>query len=310
MDPTKFNDFTEFPGRALADGDGGCEEGTSQPAARGNAMITTPGTYAVSVGIADIHRSPDPTSELVTQALLNTPARAEEIDGEWTHVSLPDYTGWIGTNQLEEPVGSCTPLSLIAVVTSTHTPLYVHKKGDDILEMAYLSSALPLLDTTSAERVQVALPGEQTAWLQRSQVAVRQQGEIYPQQPLRTITDYARAFLNRPYLWGGTSWEGIDCSGLVQLCYRMGGYILPRDADQQHAFLAYGVKREDMQEGDLIFFGSTKITHVAMALNKQEYIHAEGQNYNYVVINSFDPAADNYNQLLDGIVLAVKRVVL
>jgi hypothetical protein len=176
--------------------------------------------------------------------------------------------------------------------------------------MAYLSSALPLLDTTSAKRVRVALPANRTAWLQRCQVAVRRQGEIYPREPLCTITDYACAFLNRPYLWGGTSWEGIDCSGFVQLCYRMGGVSSSRDADQQYDFLAYSVKREDMQEGDLIFFGSTEITHVAMALNKQEYIHAEGQKYNCVVINSFDPAADNYYQRLDEIVRAVKRVAL
>ncbi len=282
-------------------------------------MTITPGTYAVSVGIADIHRSPDATSELVTQALLNTPARAGEIHEEWTYVILPDYAGWIRTNQLEEPVvkGFCKigetcrmPLSLMAVVTSTHTPLYAHKEGNDLLAMAYLSSALPLLDATSAERVQVALPADRTAWLPRGQVAVRRQGEIYPREPLCTITDYARALLNRPYLWGGTSWEGIDCSGLVQVCYRMGGYLLPRDADQQHDFLAYSVKREDIQEGDLIFFGSTEITHVAMALNKQEYIHAEGQKYNYVVINSFDPAAEHYYQRLDEIVWAVKRVAL
>jgi len=169
---------------------------------------------------------------------------------------------------------------------------------------------LPLLDTTHPERVQVALPGEQTAWLERGKVDIRQQESVYSLTSTRTITTYARAFLNRPYLWGGTSWEGIDCSGFVQLCYRMGGYIIPRDADQQHDFLSHCVKREDIQEGDLIFFGSEAITHVAMALNNQEYIHAEGQNYNHVVINSFDPTTEHYYPRLDEIVWAVKRVVI
>lgn len=280
--------------------------------------ITT-NTYAVSAGVADIRRYPDAESELVTQALLNTLAQAGEIDGGWTHIALSDYEGWIRTSELEEPVskGFCkigetcsTPLSVSAVVTSPYASLYAHMQGDDILHMAYLSTALPLLDTTHPERVQVALPGEQSAWLERSKVDIRQQENVYPQTSIRTITTYARAFLNRPYLWGGTSWEGVDCSGFVQLCYRMGGYIIPRDADQQHDFLSHGVKREDIQEGDLIFFGSEVITHVAMALNNQEYIHAEGQNYNHVVINSFDPTIEHYYPRLDEIVWAVKRVVV
>jgi cell wall-associated NlpC family hydrolase len=269
--------------------------------------------------VADIRRYPDAESELVTQALLNTLAQAGEIDGGWTHIALSDYEGWIRTSELEEPVsrGLCkigetcsTPLSLSAVVTSPYASLYAHMQGDDILHMAYLSTALPLLDTTHPERVQVALPGEQSAWLERSKVDIRQQENVYPQTSIRTITTYARAFLNRPYLWGGTSWEGVDCSGFVQLCYRMGGYIIPRDADQQHDFLSHCVKREDIQEGDLIFFGSEVITHVAMALNNQEYIHAEGQNYNHVVFNSFDPTTEHYYPRLDEIVWAVKRVVI
>lgn len=280
--------------------------------------ITT-NTYAISVGVADIRRYPDAEAELVTQALLNTLAQAGEVEGGWTHVALSDYEGWMRTSELEEPVarGFCkvgetcsTPLALSAVITSPYTPLYAHIQGGDILHMAYLSTALPLLDTTHPERVQVALPGEQTAWLERSKVDIRQQENVYPQTSIRTITTYARAFLNRPYLWGGTSWEGIDCSGFVQLCYRMGGYIIPRDADQQHDFLSCRVKREDIEEGDLIFFGSEAITHVAMALNNQEYIHAEGQNYNHVVINSFDPTTEHYYPRLDEIVWAVKRVVI
>lgn len=280
--------------------------------------ITT-NTYAISVGVADIRRYPDAEAELVTQALLNTLAQAGEVEGGWTHVALSDYEGWMRTSELEEPVarGFCkvgetcsTPLALSAVITSPYTPLYAHIQGGDILHMAYLSTALPLLDTTHPERVQVALPGEQTAWLERSKVDIRQQENVYPQTSIRTITTYARAFLNRPYLWGGTSWEGIDCSGFVQLCYRMGGYIIPRDADQQHDFLSCCIKREDIEEGDLIFFGSEAITHVAMALNNQEYIHAEGQNYNHVVINSFDPTTEHYYPRLDEIVWAVKRVVI
>ena len=84
--------------------------------------------------------------------------------------------------------------------------------------------------------------------------------------------------------------------------------MLPRDAAQQHDILLQRVTREELQEGDLIFFGRQQITHVAMALNSKEYIHAEGHNYNCVTINSFDPADAGYDQLLCEIVWDTRRV--
>lgn len=281
--------------------------------------MTITATLVVATGVADIRREPDPDSELVTQALLNVPVIPGETSGEWTHVRLSDYEGWIRTDQLEEPIvkGFCkvgeycgTELPLSAVVTVTHAPLYAGAEGDEIAGMAYLSTALPIQDVTQRRRLEVALPGDRLAWLDRDAFDVRKNTELYPPQPISAVTGCARAFLGRPYLWGGTGWEGIDCSGFVQLCYRMGGSILPRDADQQHDFLPRAVSRGEMREGDLIFFGRERITHVAMALNHKEYIHAEGQNYDHVVINSFDPADPRYYPRLDEIVLAIKRVVV
>jgi cell wall-associated NlpC family hydrolase len=275
-------------------------------------------TYAIAVGVADVHREPTPASELVTQALLNTPAQAGEISGDWTRVFLPDYEGWVHTDALAEPAvkgftkidAHCsTPLDLVAVVAVTYAPLYTDSAGEESIGTAYLSSMLPLLDTTSAERLQVALPGAQSAWLARGAVTIRRSGLAYPPAPISAVTTYARAFIGVPYLWGGTSWEGVDCSGFTQLCYRMGGYAIPRDADQQHDALAHTIDHTEMQEGDLIFFGHPAITHVAMALNEREYIHAEGQHFNRVVISSFDPADEHYYRRLAEIVYAIKRVV-
>jgi hypothetical protein len=276
-------------------------------------------TYVISVAVADVQRDPDPDSELVTQALMNAPAVWGETMGEWAHVTLTDYKGWVHAEELEEPVvrGFCkvgescgTPLHLVAVIRATRTPLYSYKKGDITSGCIYLSTMLPLLDITQAGRVQVALPGEREAWLSRAAINIRRQETAYPRASIEEVTSYARALLETPYLWGGTSCEGIDCSGFVQLCYRMGGYIIPRDAHQQHAVLEKRVERSHLQEGDLIFFGRQQITHVAMALNDHEYIHAEGQRYNRVTINSFVPADPHYDKRLDEIFWGAKRVVV
>ena len=274
--------------------------------------------YAIAVGIADVRRDPDAASELVTQALMNRPVKVERLDTEWTHVELSDYAGWVRSEDLAEPpikgftrIGEycATPLDLVAVVHETHTPLFTDLEGDELQDTLYFSSVLPLLDTTAPERVKVALPGEQEGWLARDAVVVRRGQDCYPHQAIDQIIEYAHAFEGVPYLWGGTSWWGIDCSGFVQLCYRMGGYTLPRDARQQYATLVQRVSPEQMRAGDLLFFGRDKITHVALALNGTEYIHAEGRDYNCVIINSLDPADARYNQRLAGVMQDIKRVI-
>lgn len=81
----------------------------------------------------------------------------------------------------------------------------------------------------------------------------------------------ARAFLGTPYLWGGTSGHGIDCSGFVQQVYRLNGVGLDRDADQQ---ALEGRAVDTPIAGDLLFFGSPAVTHVAMSLGGDDFIHA------------------------------------
>ena len=272
--------------------------------------------FIVAGSIVDIHRDPDPSSELVTQALMNTPVVMGEVSGDWTYVTLPDYCGWMPTNEIETSIvrgycegeGTCgVTLPYSIVVTAPYTKLYRHTDGAETLREVYLSTVLPYIDLAHRQRLRVALPGDAEGWLAREDIAVRSNAELFPQQELAVVTSYAKAFLGVPYLWGGTSWRGIDCSGLVQLCYRMGGYVLPRDADQQYEALSHDIKREDMQVGDLIFFGRKQITHVALALNQHEYIHAEGQHYNEVTMNSLDKAHPAYTDLANHI-WDIKRV--
>jgi cell wall-associated NlpC family hydrolase len=86
-------------------------------------------------------------------------------------------------------------------------------------------------------------------------------------------------YLNAPYLWGGRTIFGIDCSGLTQIIYKMAGYKLPRDAHQQAMIGRTIGKVEDSMSGDLSFFGNPDghITHTGMILENSQIIHSSGK---------------------------------
>lgn len=100
----------------------------------------------------------------------------------------------------------------------------------------------------------------------------------------KTLKEYALSFLNAPYLWGGRTIAGIDCSGYTQLIYRLMGHNIPRDAYQQAEIGEQVSFVSEANEGDLAFFDNKegRVTHVGIILatddpSRKEIIHASGK---------------------------------
>jgi hypothetical protein len=125
----------------------------------------------------------------------------------------------------------------------------------------------------------------------------------------------AKSMLGFPYLWGGTSAKGIDCSGFTKMVYLMNGYIIPRDASQQinaGEIVDKNLNFTNLEKGDLLFFGKKatsekkqRVTHVGIWLgnNKMEFIHSSGN----VHISSMDVSQTNYDEFNKNRYLGSRR---
>lgn len=221
-------------------------------------------------------KSPEPLAEQVSQGLLGMAVKVEEARDGWRYVRTPDgYAGWVEAAQLAPaPAGWEGPTVEIADLWANLRPLpdYRHAPAG----LATLGTRLP-----EAERkegwVGLCHPDGRQLWVEEWRVRGLAAGPL-PARPI-ALCRTARRFLGVPYLWGGCSSLGIDCSGFVQLVMRMHGIALLRDAYQQ---AEQGEPCPTPDTADLVFFGpvdgADRITHVGMMLDSRRFIHAKGSD--------------------------------
>ncbi len=216
-----------------------------------------------------LRREPSDKSEMVTQLIFGeTFDVLTQIEG-WSQIitHFDNYTGWISTKMgtMLDPE-SMNIYSQQIQVTLKEPFAILHSDNTDLpaLILAGGSSLIINSSTTNTDY----------PWLtfDHSEIILSQPSSI-------SLIKNALKFINAPYLWGGRTIFGTDCSGLTQIIYKMAGYKLPRDASQQ-AIVGRITKRvEDSLPGDLAFFGKSdgKITHTGMILENLQIIHCSGK---------------------------------
>jgi hypothetical protein len=145
------------------------------------------------------------------------------------------------------------------------------------------------LEEVDEDWCQVIVPSGANLWVARGDVEIRPAGYRHEWTGAEALVATAKRFLGVPYHWGGCTAWGIDCSGFVQLVYRLHGVQLLRDANIQitQPELAH-IEHKDLQAGDLIFFGETRITHVGLCISDEAFIHATVHERPVVQISRLD----------------------
>ena len=223
--------------------------------------------YAVvSVPAAPVRRKPDHRKEMVNQLLFGETVRVLKEKGPlWVKIKgLHDgYEGWLTRNLLEETdeVSAATRCPFVA-----SDPLNLLVAGDKRISIP-VGSTLPFFANGK-----INLAGTEYDFTGN----YFKRDEQNPDGAL--IQMFALAWLNAPYLWGGRTPLGVDCSGFVQVIFKLAGIDLPRDAWQQ-AQEGKSVKQfSDAKPGDLAFFDrGEEIVHVGILINDERIIHASGK---------------------------------
>ena len=201
------------------------------------------------LSVVPMRKEASHTSELVSELLFNDIYSIIDENEEWLKIQCmyDSYEGWIRKLQHEEITDNELQDYISREKYIVNMPTIYHEDmilsfGSKVFEK--IDGTIPLSKTFSSD----------------------------------TITESAFKMLNVPYRWGGKSIMGIDCSAFVQLCAKIAGYKLPRDASQQYDF-GDTVDLSEAQSGDIAFFENKehRIIHVGILLSRNMIIHASGK---------------------------------
>jgi gamma-D-glutamyl-L-lysine dipeptidyl-peptidase len=267
--------------------------------------------------VTNLRREPRSLSERVSQALLGEAVRVLDEQGEWSRVRLQatGYLGWVETLALHpcSAVEAAAYLAAcVAVVGVAAAPVYLTPPPEGAL-VTKLPFGVPVA-TAGPQGVwtRLRLPDGTEGWAAQSDLVALADCPRPDAAGIARALRVVKSFAGTPYLWGGRTPFGFDCSGFAQAFWGFMGVPIPRDADQQ--FRAGTPVAGTPQPGDLLYFGTAgadpdghrSISHVAISLGGDELIHANGATGN-VAYNSLDPTRPNYRAWLRDHLAGVRR---
>lgn len=222
-----------------------------------------------------MRESPSYTSENVSQSRMGVPVEVLETTGYWVKIRTPEpYEGWVNELTLAPmPEGYASAKRYICIVE--HNYIYAEPfLGAGRLSDLSMGNIILWAGKPVEGWSPVQLWDGRKGYVPSFALADFEKHMSRKHKDLALdVLACARRFLGAPYMWGGMSAGLFDCSGLVGFCYYMNGVQLPRDASEQIK-CGVPVKFEEMQAGDLVFFGESRVAHVALCTSPGRIIHS------------------------------------
>ncbi len=271
------------------------------------------------LSVANGREQPEQKAQLGTQVLMGHTVRIWKQTRRWYLVQTQDgYLSWVEN-------GSLVRFDEKSVRDWENSPLLVVTAMEDQILETPAPSAQPVSDIVLGDLVkklgdngewyQVQLPDERKGFIPKKVAedlrAWKQTRKAEPE----TIERTAKLFLGRPYLWGGNSPKGVDCSGFTKMVFFVNGIDLNRNASHQ-ALQGMPVPLDsdltDLKKGDLLFFGrrgrhqgEPRVSHVAIYLGDKTFI----QSSQRVRVSSLDPASPLYDEQYGRSLLSARRIL-
>ncbi|MFN0291123.1 NlpC/P60 family protein [Pedobacter helvus] len=286
-------------------------------------------TFGVTtISVANNRSQPFHGAELMTQTLLGTPIQVLKKQGGFYLVKSPDgYLAWTDGGSIalmsENKFKEWQAAKKVVYVND-----YGHALAKADIEAARVSDLVAgnILRFLSVENgfTKVAFPDGREAYVPTAQLIDYAQWANKPLPSAGAILQTAQTLIGVPYLWGGTSIKGVDCSGFTKTAYFLNGVIIPRDASQQalvgekldvleNDSISIAKCLKNLQPGDLMFFSAAKrrginggrVSHTAIYMGEGEFIQSAGM----VKISSILPTAANYDEYQTKTLVGARRIL-
>lgn len=218
-----------------------------------------------NLAIVPLRAESNDRSELVSQVLFGEHFKILEQTLNWSKIKLAfdGYEGWIDNKQFQSiSEDNYNAISSSAAILNADLIEYITTPNNFLIPIP-LGCSLTFLDIPEINTPQFAFEGVKVCGI----------------KPKTELIKTAFMYLNAPYLWGGKTPFGIDCSGFTQMVYKLNGYSILRDASQQAGQGEALSFIEESEPGDLAFFDNEegKIVHVGMIMEDNYIIHAHGK---------------------------------
>lgn len=276
--------------------------------------------YAVARNsVINIRSKPKHSAELGTQGLLGMSLKILDKKGDFYRIQTPDnYISWVdkgGITKMTKDTFDRWNASKKIIFTKNFGYVYVDASEDSQIVSDITLGGLLHYISEDNQFYKVKYPDNRTGFIKKEEGIMYSswlQNFVTSKENIETVAKKMEGF---PYLWGGTSSKGMDCSGFTKMVYLMNGFVIPRDASQQinaGKTVDTNLDFSDLQKGDLLFFGTKaeenkkqKVVHVGIWLgnNKMEFIHASGN----VHLSSMDKNETNFDAMNKNRYLGSKR---